>query len=223
MLAALAKAIGQIHDPVFRAVAWRAFGFSALAFFALLALAWWLVVSTRLFDLFWLETVVDALGWIAGLIVALLLFPAVAVTVLSFMLEDVARAVEARYYPDLPPARAQSLAEAASGAARLALLAFVLNAVALPLYFVPVLNVFVFYGLNGYLLGREYFELVAVRRLDADAVRRLWRRHRGRLCAAGVVITFLLSLPVIGWAMPTVAAAFALHLFEPLRRRDDAR
>jgi uncharacterized protein involved in cysteine biosynthesis len=223
MLAALAKAIGQMHDPAFRAVLWRAFAWSAVAFFALLALAWWLVVSTRLFDWFWLEAVVDALGWVAGLIVAVLLFPAVAVTVVSFMLEEVARAVEARHYPELPPAREQPVAEAASGAIRLALLALLLNALALPLYFVPVLNIFVFYGLNGYLLGREYFELVGVRRLDAGAVRSLWRRHRGRLCVAGVVITFLLSLPVVGWAMPTIAAAFALHLFEGLRRRDDAR
>lgn len=221
MIVALAKAFGQMDDAAFRGVVGRAFLISAAMFCALLALAWWLVVSTRLFDFVWLEAAVDALGWVAALIVAWLLFPAIAVSVVSFMLEDVARAVEARHYPGLPGARAQPLAEATMGALRLALVALLLNAFALPLYIIPVLNVFVFYGLNGYLLGREYFELVGVRRLDAGAVRRLWRRNRGRLCLAGVVIAFLLSLPVVGWAMPTVAAAFALHLFEPLRRREE--
>lgn len=220
MIVAFARAFGQMDDPAFRRVVGRAFMISALVFCTLLAVAWWLIAATRLFDFFWLEAAVDALGWVAALIVTWLLFPAIAVSVVSFMLEDVARAVEARHYPALPPVRAQPVAEAIWGALRLAAVALVLNVLALPLYIVPVLNVFVFYGLNGYLLGREYFELVGVRRLDAGTVRRLWRHHRGRLCLAGVAMTFLLSLPVIGWAMPTVAAAFALHLFEPLRRRE---
>jgi len=222
MLAALAKAFAQTSDPLFRAVMGRAFVWSACAFAVMLALVWWLVVSTRLFDFDWLETAVDALGWIAALVVAVLLFPAVAVTVVSFMLEDIARAVEARHYPALPPARSQGLAEATAGAIRLALIALLLNAFALPLYFVPVLNVFVFYGLNGYLLGREYFELVAGRRLEPAAVRAMWRRYRGRLCLAGMAIAFMLSIPIVGWAMPTVATAFALHRFEALRRREGA-
>ena len=89
------------------------------------------------------------------------------------------------------------------------------------LLFVPPLNLFVFYGLNGYLLGREYFELVAVRRFDVTVVGRLRRRYRGKVFMAGVVIAFLLSLPLINIVMPVVATAFMVHVFEDVRRRGE--
>ena len=219
MIAALSKAFLQLYDPVFRRVVGRAFLWSTVLFLAMVALAWWVIVSIRYFDLTWLNTIADMVGWLASLIIAMLLFPSVALMAVSLLLEDIARAVEARHYPGLPPPRAQGIGEQVNAALRLALMSLVLNLLALPLYFVPVVNAFVFYGLNGYLLGREYFELVAARRLDIADVHRLWRRYRGRLCLAGAVITFLLSIPFVGWALPTVATAFMLHLFESLRRR----
>jgi len=222
MFAALAKAFAQLHDPVFRRVVARAFAWSSAAFLAMVALAWWLIASIRFFDIGWLNAIVDVLGWAASLVVAALLFPSVALMVVSLLLEDIARAVEAKHYPGLPPPRAQGVGEQVAAALRLAVVALAFNLLALPLYFVPVVNVFVFYGLNGYLLGREYFELVGARRLDTAGVRSLWRRYRGRLCLAGAVITFLLSIPFVGWAMPTVATAFVLHLFESLRRQEAA-
>ena len=220
MIAALTKAFFQLYDPVFRRVVGRAFLWSTVLFLAMVALAWWVIVSIRYFDRTWLNAVADMVGWLASLIIAMLLFPSVALMAVSLLLEDIARAVEARHYPGLPPPRAQGIGEQVNAALRLALMSLALNLLALPLYFVPVVNVFVFYGLNGYLLGREYFELVAARRFEVADVHRLWRRYRGRLCLAGAVITFLLSIPFVGWALPTVATAFMLHLFESLRRRD---
>ena len=99
-----------------------------------------------------------------------------------------------------------------------------LNLLALPLYllllFVPPFNLFVFYLLNGYLLGREYFELVAARRLDTAGVRRLRRAYRGRLLLAGAVIAFLLTVPIVNLVTPIIATGFMLHVFEGLRRRE---
>jgi uncharacterized protein involved in cysteine biosynthesis len=46
----------------------------------------------------------------------------------------------------------------------------------------------------------------------------MWRWHRGRLVLAGVVIVFLLSLPLFNLVAPVVAAAFMLHVFEGARR-----
>jgi uncharacterized protein involved in cysteine biosynthesis len=98
------------------------------------------------------------------------------------------------------------------------------NLLALPFYlllmFLPPLNLFVFYLLNGYLLGREYFELVAARRFDIDGARRLRRKFRGRVLLAGVVITFLLTVPIVNLVTPVVATGFMLHVFERLRRRE---
>ena len=107
-----------------------------------------------------------------------------------------------------------------------AAIAVLLNLALLPRYlfffWIPPRIVFVFTALNGYLLGREYFELIAPRRLEPAAVRPMWKRYRGRLWIAGMIITLLLSIPIVNWIMPVAAAAFMLHIFEQLRRQDAA-
>lgn len=219
MIAALFKALNQMPDPAFRQAIWRTLLFSLLLFAGLLYGAWWLLSETQLFPWGWLEAIIDVLGWVAGLIAAFVLFPGAALVIISFMLEPVARAVEAKHYPDLEPARRQPVSEAVWIAFRYAAIALLLNLIVLWVYFIPVLNVFVFGVLNGYLLGREYFELIAPRRLEPAAVRAMWKRHRGRLWIAGMIITLLLSIPIINWIMPVAAAAFMLHVFEKLRRQ----
>src|SRR3546814_18922147 len=80
-----------------------------------------------------------------------------------------------------------------------------------------------FYLLNGYLLGREYFEMVAVRRLDLAGAKRLRRDFRGRVVLAGAVIAFLLTIPLVNLVTPMIATAFMLHVFEGLRRTPTLR
>jgi CysZ protein len=103
---------------------------------------------------------------------------------------------------------------------RLALLGIAINLLALPLYLLlPGLNIVLFYGLNGWLLGREYFEMVALRRLDERELRAAWRAHWPRLLVGGVVIAVLLTVPLVNLAAPLIAAIFMLHLFENLPQR----
>jgi CysZ protein len=154
------------------------------------------------------------------LVASFFLFPAVMVVVMSFLLEDIAEAVERRHYPELTPAREQPLGEAVVAALTFVAVALLLNLLILPLLFVPFLNLFVFYLLNGYLLGREYFELVAARRFDTAGVRRLRRKYRGRVMLAGVAIAFMLTVPLLNLVAPIVATGYMLHVFERLRRRE---
>ncbi|HJT05910.1 MAG TPA: EI24 domain-containing protein [Stellaceae bacterium] len=166
----------------------------------------------------WLDTTIEIAGSLAALVLAWALFPAMTMLILGFFLDRVVAAVERRHYPELPPARHIGIGEAVVSALRILALALVVNLVLLPVYFLPPINLFIYYGLNGYVVGREYFELVALRRLDGAAARAMWRWHRGRLILAGVVIVFLLSLPLFNLVAPVVAAAFMLHVFEGLRR-----
>jgi CysZ protein len=222
MIAALVKALDQMPDPAFRQVIWRTLLFSVLLFAALLYGAWWLLANTQITPWAWLDELVDWLGLFAVLIAALALFPGAALVIISFMLEPVARAVEAKHYPDLDSPRRQPVSEAVGIAVRYAAITVFLNLVLLWVYFIPVLNVFVFGALNGYLLGREYFELIAPRRLEPAAGRAMWKRYRGRLWIAGMIITLLLSIPFVNWIMPVAATAFMLHMFEKLRRQGAA-
>jgi CysZ protein len=220
LIGSLLKSLEQLPDRRFRAVIGKSLLYSLLVYAILVAASWYGLGYINVFGIGWVDGALHWLGGAVAFVIGFLLFPGIVAAVIGLFLEEIARAVEARHYPDLPPPRGTTLAMDIWSAVRLAGLALALNVLALPLYFVPVLNVFVFYGLNGYLLGREYFELAALRRLLDPDSRAMRRRHRLGVLISGVVITVLLTIPVINCVLPVVAVAFMVHEFERLRRRD---
>ena len=222
MLTAFRLALEDTFAPQQR----RTLGLS-LALAALLLAVLWLgcglvLAHSRVAGIWWLDALIDVFGGVAALLLAWLLFPAMTMLILGFFLDGIVDTVESRRYPGLGPVQRRTAAGGLAGALRLAALALLLNLIALPLYLVPPINLFIYYLLNGYLVGREYFELVALRRMERGAARAMWRRHRLRLVLAGVVVVFLLSLPLINLAAPVMAAAFMLHVIEGLRRNETA-
>src|SRR5262249_6699222 len=102
---------------------------------------------------------------------------------------------------------------------RLTGLTIVLNLLALPIYlFVPGINLVLFLALNGYLLGRGYFEVVALRRLDAGEARVVRSRFAGRIFLGGVAIAVFFALPFVNFVARVIATAFMLHICEALPR-----
>ena len=73
----------------------------------------------------------------------------------------------------------------------------VVNLIALLLLLVPGVNLIAFYVGNGYLLGREYFEMVAMRHLPAEEARRLRKAHMGYVSLCGLIIAGLASVPIL--------------------------
>jgi uncharacterized protein involved in cysteine biosynthesis len=216
---ALALGFAQLSDPATRRLVIFAIAASIALMIGLLTGLGWLLLNTALFDIGWLDWTIDALGGAAALVLAWLLFPGVLALVNSLLLERVAALVDRRYYPSLPPARQQPVMEAVVAGLRLVGLTILLNLLALPAYlFLPGVNLFLFYGINGFLLGREYFELVAVRRMPMPAARDLRRRHRLLVLLAGAIIVFMTTVPILNLVMPIVATAFMTHLLESLRR-----
>lgn len=215
----LLRAIRQAFDPTFRAVAIKTVAISAALFVALFAALGWALDAIALVGIGWLDWTIKAAAGAGAVVVAAMLFPLVATMVVGLFLEEIADCVEARHYPDKPPAPGQSIVSSTVSVAKLVLVALVLNLLVLPLYLVPGLNVFVFYGLNGYLLGREYFELVALRRLKPREARRAFRSSRWRIFVGGILITLLLSIPIVNWLMPMIATAFMVHEFGAMERR----
>jgi CysZ protein len=219
---ALAKALGQFDDPRVHRVVWKSFA-GALLISALLAVLLWYLAGWLVAGLAqWIDWLAHAGTILLTLVLVWFLFPVAVTAVVGLFLEQVAEAVEARYYPGRAGPRQQSFAAMLHSSLRFAAIAIALNLALVPIYLlllvVPPLYLVVFYVVNGYLLGREYFELVACRRLEegeADAMR---RAHRGRLMLAGVVIAFMLTIPVFNLFAPIAATAFALHLFEAMRR-----
>jgi uncharacterized protein involved in cysteine biosynthesis len=218
VLDAFAKGFAQITDAETRGVVWLSAGFSLGVIVALLFSVGFLLDRTTLLDIGWLDTVIDLLGGLAALVIAWMLFPAVVSACVGMLLERVADAVERRHYPLLAPVRDVPLGEVAGTTIRFLVILVLLNLVILLFLLVPPLFPLVFYTVNGYLVGREYFELVAQRRLDPDGVRDLRRAKRLPIFFAGVITTFLLTLPLVNLLAPIVGTAAMVHLFETWRR-----
>lgn len=223
MISALVKAITQLGDPAFRRVLVLGV-LGALAAFVLTNLAIdWALVKSQMFETGWLDTVVDLLGGLGSLVLTLLFFPAIASMIIGVLLDDIARAVEAKHYPELPPARERPMVEDVWTTVRFAGVLVVGNLVALPFYLLLMwlgVGFALFYAINGYLVGREYWELVALRRLSRDEADALRRKRRIYLWVAGAGFSFLLSLPLVNLVAPLIATATMVHIFQALRQKD---
>lgn len=219
MIAALMRALAELPAPPLRRVVGLSLVLAVASFAAL-----WVAVGTLLYhaSLFaWrpLDWLVDLLGGLGVAVLSWLLFPAIVTAIMSLFLDGVAAAVEARDYPGRGPARRAPVAETVAVMLRLTGAAIALNLLALPMYlFLPGINLLLFLAMNGYLLGRGYFEAVALRRLDAASVRAVRRRFAGRVFLGGVIIAGLFALPVVNLAAPVIATAFMVHVFEGLPR-----
>src|SRR5205807_7194417 len=116
------------------------------------------------------------LGIIAG---SVLLMPAVTALVASFFVDDIALEVERGCYPGEPEGRALPIVRAAIEGLRTALIALLIYLLALPLMLFFGFGAIVFFLCTAYILGREYFELAAMRYHPAADAKALRRTHAG--------------------------------------------
>ena len=221
MIRPFALAIRQLSDPAFRRVLLRSLSLAVAVFTGLAAVVWFFLAGTDFFTFWLIEWIVGVLGGVAVAVVTWLLFPAVVSFFVGLFLEEIVAAVEERHYPDDPPARSTPISTAIVVSLRFAGVTLALNLLALPLYLItfwfPPLALAIFYCLNGYLLSREYYELVSLRRLDAGAGEMLRKANRQRLFLSGVVITFLFTIPIVNLFAPVIGVAAMAHIFRSLR------
>jgi len=218
LIKAFIKAARQISDPAARRVVWLSITAAIAVFSGLWLIVGFLLTSTSLFAIGWLEAVIDILGGLATGAITWLLFPAVISVVIGFLLDDICASVEARHYPDLGAPKPFSLTAALPAMLKFLLILLALNILMLPFLLTGPLFPFVFYAVNGYLLSREYFEMVAFRRVGPAEARVLRKANGIQLFLAGVVIAFLLTVPVVNLLTPIIATAVMVHLFEAFRR-----
>jgi CysZ protein len=217
---ALALAFQQLPDPAFRRTLWRGLGLSLVVFAVLAGLAAFGLRYVPAFRWDWVNDLIVVTGVFGYLALVWLLFPAISSAFIGLLLDDVADAVERRHYSEDPPGKAPSLGVSMVLSLKLMAVLVVLNILALPVYViglvVPFLSLGVFLVLNGYLLSREYFELVATRHMSARDAKLLRKYWRGRVFLAGLVLAGLFALPGINLLAPILGAAFMMHIYKAL-------
>lgn len=219
------KAVGQITDGRFRRVLLLGVGLTIILLAVISALfAWtvgWLVPDNV--DMPWLgevDWVGDFLSWAAlGLMLFLSIFLMVPVAsaFTGLYLEDVADAVEDMHYPHLPDVTPPGIYETLRDSINFFGVLVAVNLLALILFFfvgpfAPVL----FWLVNGYLLGREYFQMAAMRRLGRAGATRLRRRHAAQVWVAGTLMAIPLSVPLVNLIIPILGIATFTHMFHRL-------
>ena len=222
---AVSRALAQAGDPVFRRVLLRALGLTLLLLgpfvFGFAAFLQWLLPESVNIPFYGPVAFLDDLA--SGVGVAVLLFLSVFLMIpvaglfLGLFLEPVADAVERRHYPDLPPVPGPGLLAGLVEGLRFALLFLGVNLLALVVYLAATaLAPLVFWAVNGLLLGREYFQLVAMRRLSRRQADALRRRHFGTIWLAGALMAVPLSVPLLSLLVPILGVASFTHLFHRL-------
>ncbi|TPN56156.1 MULTISPECIES: sulfate transporter family protein [unclassified Mesorhizobium] len=221
----------ELLSPPFRAVFLKTLGLTLLAlvalWFGLTSLVEWLALP-------WLQTLLPGIpswaGWLGGIIagialafgMALLVAPVTA-AIAGLFLDDVAEVVERTDYPADPPGRAMPALRSLVLAIKFFGVVILGNIVALLLLLVPGINIAAFFIVNGYLLGREFFEFAAMRFRPEEEARALRRHHAGTVFLAGLVIAAFLAVPLLNLVTPLFAAAMMVHLHKAISAREAAR
>jgi CysZ protein len=233
MIDAAIKAISQLFSPPLRAVLWKSIGL-ALALIVVIG-----IVLERLIVHFvgagraslestlgtsshlpvsilaWLLSIAAGLGIIVG---SIMLMPAVTALVGSFFADQIGEAVEREHYPADPPGKAVPLLLAVWEGVKTALLALLIYFCAAPLLLFAGFGAIIFFLATAYVLGREYFELAAMRLRPPAEAKALRRRNAAMVYVGGLFIAAFVSIPIANLATPLFAMAFMVHLHKRLSK-----
>jgi CysZ protein len=234
MLEDVIKAITQLFAAPLRSILWKSIGL-ALAIVIVLGIALDRVIVHLLGAggasventlgphahmpaeaLAWLLSVAAGLGIIVG---SIFLMPAVTAVVGSFFADRIGEEVEREYYPADPAGTALPLWIALWEGIKTALLAVVIYLCAAPLLLFAGFGAVIFFLATAYILGREYFELAAMRFRPPFEAKALRKRNAALVYVGGLFIAAFVSIPIVNLATPLFAMALMVHLHKRVGRK----
>jgi len=214
-------AFGETFSPPLRRILLKSIG---LAFLLLLVLG--MVVQGAITHLVSLPYPFDlalaiftALGIIAA---AIYLMPPITSLVASLFFDEIAEQVERRNYPSDRPGKALPVTTSMVLSVRFFGVVLLVNLIALTLLILPVFNIAIFFFANGYLLGREYFELAAMRFRKIDDARALRKANALSVFGGGLLIALIVMIPILNLITPVFATAFMVRLHKKISRESPA-
>ena len=222
ILNAFFLSLGQVGDPRFRRVLFLGIGLTIAlligTYAGFLGLIQMLVGEEAtlpvLGEVRWLNDLLSFSSFIFMMVLSVFLMVPVASAITSLFLDEVAQAVEDRHYPNLPDVPGVPFGEALRDTINFLGVLIGANLLAFILYAMfPPTALFIFWALNGYLLGREYFTLAAMRRVGRVNAKKLRAQHSGKIWLAGTLMAVPLSVPLVDLVIPILGAATFTHIY----------
>jgi len=225
VLTALSRAWGDLFRPRIFGVVLLGVLLTLVLFVVLQAAAFWAIriFAPETMTLPWIGqiSIAPALSW--G---SLVLFPIMSIFLMApvtagfagLFAERVAEAVEEIHYPDAKGLPVEFMAGLMESLAVMgAVIGVALVSLLLTPFLGPLASVLFYLG-NGWLLGREFFQMAARRHLHAPQATALRQSLATRTTLLGVLIALLLTVPFLNVLVPVLAAAGFTHLFHLARR-----
>lgn len=219
------RAVAQLPDGRFQKVLWLGIGLTIALLFgatvtATTVLGWFLPETITLpwiGPVGWLDTALSGAVVVAMLAMSVFLMVPVASVFTGLFLDQIAEAVEQKHYAHLPPADGVGFGEALRDTIGFLGVMLGVNIVVGIVVLISLGALApLFWLANGYLLGREYFQMVAMRRLGRKGAAALRRKHMFTVWVAGTLMAVPLTVPVLNLLVPILGVATFTHLFHRL-------
>lgn len=216
MLKSAFRAFGDLFSPEFRSVLLKALGLTVALFIAVLIIAEVLIASFTHFSWPWADTLVELGTGLALLVAFFFLMSPVTAAFAGLFLDQIAEKVEERHYPWDPRGTPLPVGRALLLAVQFFVVVLVVNLAVLPMVLFGV-GAFVLVAVNAYLIGREYFEMVAMRHMPVEEAKVLRRENSPTVFIAALLPAVMSLVPIVNLAVPLFSTAYFTHLFKSVQ------
>ena len=217
MIASTFRAVRDVLSPEFRTILGKAIGLTLLVFIGVLAALWIGLEALLVLPWGWLDEVIAGIASLVLLVVFFFLMAPVTAVFAGLFLDTAADIVEVHHYPEDPRGQPPSAWSSALIGLQFGLLVLAVNIAVLPTVFFGI-GVVIMLMANAYLLGREYFTMVAMRHMPARQAARLRKANSGRVWAAGLIPAGLSLIPFLSILVPLFSTSYFVHIFKAINR-----
>jgi CysZ protein len=211
MIGSAFRAFAALGAPELRGVVLKSLLLTVVLFAAVLFGLYLLLSWVTILPWAWLETVIELIAGAGVLLALLFLMGPVTAMFAGLFLDGVADSIETRDYPD--DRQGVPLSGLASVAVGLKFMLAVLaaNLAVLPFFLVGI-GAVGWLVANSYLIGREYFGMIAARYMPPAEAEAFRKTNALRVTAAGVIPALLSIVPLANIVTPVFSTAYFVYL-----------
>ena len=216
MLKSAFRAFGDLFSPEFRSVLVKALGLTIALFIAVLIITEVLIASFTHFSWPWADRLVEVGTGLALIVAFFFLMSPVTAAFAGLFLDQIAEKVEERHYPWDPRGTPLPVGRAILISIQFFVVVLLVNLAVLPMVFFGI-GAFVLVAANAYLIGREYFEMVAMRHMPVEEAKMLRKENSPTVFIAALLPAFMSLVPFVNLAVPLFSTAYFTHLFKSVQ------